>query len=155
MSKQVKIVLQYLLMISLTVGLLWISLRGITVGEGENKADFLWETWKKANKGYLLLMAVTTMASHIIRSERWKMLLVPTGNKIRFSSSFLSLMIGYLVNLAVPRGGEVSRCYNLFKLEGTPVETSFGTVVVERIVDVICLLLLIVISFFVEWTKLE
>lgn len=155
MSKQIKVVLQYLLMIALTAGLLWISLRGITVGEGENKGELLWETWKKANKGYLLLMAVTTMASHIIRSERWKMLLIPTGNKIRFSSSFLSLMIGYLVNLAVPRGGEVSRCYNLFKLEGTPVETSFGTVVTERIVDVLCLVLLIVISFFTEWTKLE
>jgi uncharacterized protein (TIRG00374 family) len=64
-------------------------------------------------------------------------------------------MIGYLVNLAVPRGGEVSRCYNLYKLEKTPVEVSFGTVVVERMVDVICLLLLIALSFFAEWQKLK
>jgi uncharacterized protein (TIRG00374 family) len=151
----IKTALQYIVIIGLTVGLLWFSLRGIVVGEGQNKAQFLWATWKSANKGYLLLMAVTTMASHIVRAERWKMLLVPSGNKIRFSSSFLSLMIGYLVNLAVPRGGEVSRCFNLYKLEGTPVETSFGTVVTERIVDILCLLLLIVVCFFVEWTKLE
>jgi uncharacterized protein (TIRG00374 family) len=63
-------------------------------------------------------------------------------------------MIGYLVNLAVPRGGEVSRCYNLYKLENTPVEVSFGTVVVERIADVLCLLAVIVLAFIVEWNKL-
>ncbi len=95
------------------------------------------------------------MISHVFRTERWRMLLKPTGNHVSMSNSFLSLMIGYLVNLAVPRGGEVSRCYNLYKLDKTPVEVSFGTVVVERIVDVICLLLLIAISFLVEWKKLK
>jgi uncharacterized protein (TIRG00374 family) len=150
-----KIVLQYVLMIGLTLALLWFSLSGINVGEGENKGQFLWQTWQKANKAYLLLMAATMVVSNVLRAERWKMLLVPTGNKVRFVSSFFSLMIGYLVNLAVPRGGEVSRCFNLFKLEDTPVETSFGTVVTERIVDVVCLLVLILLSFIVEWTKLQ
>ena len=100
-------------------------------------------------------MAVAVMVSHVIRAERWRMLLKPTGNHVSFIGSFLSLMIGYLVNLAVPRGGEVSRCYNLYKLEKTPVEVSFGTVVVERIVDVICMVALIALSFFVEWTKIK
>ncbi len=142
-------------MMLLTGALLWLSLRVLNVGEGQDKGQFLWDTWTKSNKGFLLLMAAVSIVSHLIRALRWKMLLVPSGNNVRLSSSFLSLMIGYLVNLAVPRGGEVSRCYNLFKLEKTPVETSFGTVVVERIVDVICLLLLIAFSFFVEWDKLE
>ena len=56
-------------------------------------------------------------------------------------------MVGYLVNLVIPRGGEVSRCYNLYKLEKIPVEISFGTVVMERIVDLLCLVILIAISF--------
>jgi uncharacterized protein (TIRG00374 family) len=63
-------------------------------------------------------------------------------------------MVGYLVNLVIPRGGEVSRCYNLYKLDSTPVEKSFGTVVVERIVDLVCLLILIAIAFVVESDKL-
>ena len=142
-------------MILLTGGLLWLSWGVLTVGEGQEKGQFLWDTWKKSNKGYLLLMAAVSIISHVIRAKRWQMLLVPSGNKVKLSSSFLSLMIGYLVNLAIPRGGEVSRCYNLFKLEKTPVETSFGTVVIERIVDVVCLLMLIAFSFFVEWNKLE
>ncbi|MFM9839112.1 MAG: lysylphosphatidylglycerol synthase transmembrane domain-containing protein [Cyclobacteriaceae bacterium] len=155
MSPKIKSILQYVGMIVLTAGLLWLSLRGLTVGEGENKADFLWSAWKNSHKGYLVLMALVAIVSHVLRAERWRMLLEPTGNKVSWGNSFLSLMIGYLVNLAVPRGGEVSRCYNLYKLEKTPVEVSFGTVVVERMVDVICLLALIAFSFFAEWEKLK
>jgi len=155
LKSRLKSVLQYLLLILLTVLLLWLSLRGLQVAEGENKYDFLRHAWEKSNKGYLALVAVTLMVSNVIRAERWRMLLKPTGNAISFTGSFLSLLIGYLVNLAVPRGGEVSRCYNLYKLEKTPVEVSFGTVVVERIIDLVCLVTLIALSFFVEWKKLK
>ena len=155
MKSTLRSILQYIGMIVLTALLLWLSLRGLTLGEGENKSDFLWKAWQNSNKGYLGLMALVAILSHLLRAERWRMLLVPTGNKVGLTNSFLSLMIGYLVNLAVPRGGEVSRCYNLYKLEKTPVEVSFGTVVVERMVDVICLLLLIALSFFAEWQKLK
>jgi len=155
LKSRLKSVLQYLLLILLTVLLLWLSLRGLQVAEGENKYDFLRHAWEKSNKGYLALVAVTLMVSNLIRAERWRMLLKPTGNAISFTGSFLSLLIGYLVNLAVPRGGEVSRCYNLYKLEKTPVEVSFGTVVVERIIDLVCLVTLIALSFFVEWKKLK
>jgi len=147
-NARVKTIIQYLLMIAVTVGLLWFSLRGLKFEEVSDKLNDL--HWR-----YLFLMGALVMVSHVIRAERWRMLLVPTGNKIALSSSFLSLMIGYLVNLAIPRGGEVSRCYNLLKLEKTPVEISFGTVVTERIVDVCCLLLLIGLCFIVEWTRLE
>ncbi|MEQ8424176.1 MAG: lysylphosphatidylglycerol synthase transmembrane domain-containing protein [Cyclobacteriaceae bacterium] len=141
-------------MIILAGGLLWLSLKSIPDVEGESRSEFIWKTWERSNKVYLFIMAFVAMLSHVLRAYRWKMLLVPTGNKIKMSSSFLSLMIGYLVNLAVPRGGEISRCYNLLKLEKTPVEISFGTVVAERVVDVLCLIILIGISFFVEWDKL-
>lgn len=134
--------------------LIWFSLRGLTVGEGENKLDFLWNTYRQADQFWLWAMAAVALISHIIRAERWRMLLEPSGNRIGLTNSFLSLMIGYLVNLVVPRGGEVSRCYNLYKLERTPVEISFGTVVVERIIDVICLLALIGLAFIIEWDKL-
>jgi len=141
-------------MIAITVALLWLSLRGIAVGEGEDRMSILWGAWEKADKGYLMLMAVVMMISHVLRAVRWQMLLKPAGYNITLKDSFLSVMIGYLVNLAIPRGGEVSRCYNLFKLGNTPVEVSFGTVVVERLVDLLCLLLLVVLSFFIEWDKL-
>jgi uncharacterized protein (TIRG00374 family) len=155
LNPKLKAALQYLLMLLLTAALLWLSLRSLIVGEGENKASFIWDAFGKSNKGYLLAMAVFIMLSHVIRAERWKVLLVPTGNYIKLNNSFLSVMVGYLINLVIPRGGEVSRCYNLYKLDSTPVEVSFGTVVVERIIDLVCLLIIIIISFIVEWTKLQ
>ena len=145
---------RYALMIVITAVLLWLSLRGLEV-EGENKLDYLWRAWQKCDKLYLWIMAGAAILSHIIRALRWKMLLEPTGQNIKLSNSFWALMSGYLVNLAVPRGGEVSRCYTLYQLEETPVEISFGTVVTERIADVVCLLALIAFSFYMEWEKLK
>lgn len=144
-------------MISVTAGLLWLSLRGLKVDgthAGQSTSDLIIDAWHRANKGYLVLMAAILLISHLLRAERWRMLLEPSGHRGTFANSFLSVMVGYLINLAIPRGGEVSRCYNLFKLEDTPVEVSFGTVVIERIIDVLCLLTLILISFVVEWERL-
>jgi uncharacterized protein (TIRG00374 family) len=150
----VKTALQYLFVFGLTGLLIWFSLSGLHVKEGENKWDYLYSTWQSADKAWLLLMAGIFMLGQVIRAERWRMLMEPTGYKVTFYHSFLSLMIGYLVNLVIPRGGEVSRCYYLYKLEKSPVETSFGTVVIERIVDLLCLVLLIALSFAVESEKL-
>lgn len=154
MSSRLKALIQYIVIFTVTIFLIWFSLRGLNVGEGENKGDYLLKTWQESNKGWLLLMALLAIGSHIIRAARWKMLMEPAGYNTKLSHSFLSLMIGYLVNLVIPRGGEVSRCYNLYKLDKTPVEISFGTVVVERIVDLLCLILLIGIAFVVEYQKL-
>jgi glycosyltransferase 2 family protein len=153
-SSTTKTILQYLFIALATVALIWFSLRGLTVGEGENKMDYLLNTWSEANKGWLLAMAAVAILSHAIRAIRWKMLLVPSGHHTKTGYAFLSLMVGYLVNLVIPRGGELSRCYNLYKLDKTPADISFGTVVLERIVDVICLVVLIIASFIIESEKL-
>jgi uncharacterized protein (TIRG00374 family) len=150
-SGTLKTFIQYTIIFIVTGVLIWFSLKGIT---GENKGEFLLQTWKTADKGWLLLMAFITIISHVLRAERWRMLLEPSGYKGRLTYTFLSLMVGYLVNLVIPRGGEVSRCYNLYKLDKTPVEISFGTVVVERIIDFFCLLMLMGLAFFIESKKL-
>jgi len=155
MHPKLKLALQYLAAVCVAVVLVWLSLRSLQVGEGQDISAFIWETWQRSSKTYLFLMAFTVMVSHALRAERWRLLLEPTNHQIGLGNSFLSVMVGYLINLVVPRGGEVSRCYNLYKLEKTPVEVSFGTVVVERIIDVICLLLIIVTSFVVEWSRLQ
>ena len=154
MSPRLKNILQYVVILGITTLLIWFSLQGLSPGEGEDKFDYLLHTWAQADKGWLWLMAGIAVISHLLRAERWRMLIVPAGYDARLGHSFLSLMVGYLVNLVIPRGGEVSRCYNLYKLDKTPVEISFGTVVVERVVDVICLLVLIGMSFIAESEKL-
>lgn len=154
MSSRLKTIAQYLLILGVTFFLVFFSLRGIKVTEGENKWDFLLKTWRSADKVWLFVMAAIALISHVIRAERWRMLMEPAGSHTRLSYSFFSLMTGYLVNIAIPRGGEISRCYNLYKLDKTPVEISFGTVVIERLVDVICLLVLIALAFVAESGRL-
>ena len=151
MSGKLKTIFQYALIFLVTGLLIWFSLRGLT---GENKGEYILQTWRAADKGWLITMAVIAVISHLLRAQRWRMLLEPSGYDMNLKNSFLSLMVGYLVNLVIPRGGEVSRCYNLYKLDKTPVEISFGTVVVERIVDLLCLLGLLAIAFIVESDKL-
>ena len=151
MSRSLKTFLQYAIIFIITGLLIWLSLRGLT---GEDKGAILLDTWRAADKTWLIIMAVISIISHLIRAERWRMLLAPSGYRTKLSYSFLSLMVGYLVNMVIPRGGELSRCYNLYKLDKTPADISFGTVVVERIVDLVCLLTLIALAFIVESDKL-
>lgn len=154
MSSRIKTFFQYFIIIAITALLIWFSLRGIETGKGEDKWDYLLRTWNLADKTWLLIMAAIAFASHLVRAQRWRMLMVPNGHHVRLDHSFYSLMVGYLVNLVIPRGGEVSRCYNLYRLEKTPVEMSFGTVIVERIIDLLCLVILISVSFLLESKKL-
>jgi glycosyltransferase 2 family protein len=155
-SRRIKTFIQYTIILGVTVALVWFSLRGLKNAEGfsGNAWDHLREAWQVADKAWLSAMAVVAMLSHVVRAERWRMLMAPSGNQSKLTHAFYSLMVGYLVNLVIPRGGEVSRCYNLYKLDRTPVQLSFGTVVTERIVDVLCLLILIGLSFAVESRKL-
>lgn len=158
MTKRFRSVLQYTLLLGATVFLVWFSLRGIRVAGTENtlqdKWSYLYSTWQLSDKGWLILMAGLSMISHLIRAERWRMLLVSAGSNTTLHQSFLSLLIGYLVNLVIPRGGEISRCYNIQQLNKTSIEVSLGTVVMERIIDVLCLLAVLVVTFLLQADKL-
>ncbi|UII27840.1 flippase-like domain-containing protein [Fulvivirga maritima] len=154
MNSRIKNTLKYAVMIGITAFLLWISFQNIEVSEGQTKWSFLLNTWQAADKKFLLLSALAAVASHLIRAERWKLLLKPLGHEPTLGNSFMSVMVGYFINLAVPRGGEVSRCYNLYRIDKTPVDVSFGTVIMERIIDLIFLIILLTTSFFIELENL-
>ncbi len=71
-------------MIAETAGLLWLSLRGLKLEgthEGESVVDLIWNAWLRADKWYMVLMASILLISHILRAERWRMLLEPSGHK--------------------------------------------------------------------------
>jgi len=150
MTATVKNLIKYIIMILATIFLLWLSFNNIKVKEGESKMGFILSVWNEADKTFLFLSGFTAILSHAIRAERWKLLLNPIGYPINLKDGFLSVMVGYFINLAVPRGGEVSRCYNLYRLNKTPVDVSLGTVVAERVIDLLFLIVLIAISFIFE-----
>jgi uncharacterized protein (TIRG00374 family) len=150
-----KNILQYAVMIFVTVLLLWLSFRSIETAQGQSKWDFIKGVWSSANKIFLFLSAGVALLSHLIRAERWKLLLNPLGYRTSLQKCFSSVMIGYFVNLAIPRGGEFSRCYNLYRLNKTPVDVSIGTVVAERVIDLLFLIMLLTTALLVQLDELS
>ncbi len=118
-------------------GLLWLALRNVAFGE-------VWAALETANWWYLLPMAVLTLLSHAIRAWRWQMLLealpeAEDDEPVGFRPAFYSVMIGYMVNYAAPRLGEVARAGNLAAQTPLPFSGVLGTVFIERVLDVLTL----------------
>jgi len=109
-------------------------------------ADF-----KSANYGWIFVVYICYMVSNISRAVRWKMLVKPLGRDIRFINSFSAIMLGYFGNLGLPRLGEVMRSVALSKYEAVPVEKVIGTVIIERLIDVLYLLICIGLCLLIEF----
>src|SRR6476659_7942635 len=101
---------------------------------------------------YWLLAPVITMAilSHISRSVRWKILIEPMGYKPSTANTFYSVMSGYLANTFLPRVGEILKCSLLGRYEKIPINKLIGTILIERVFDFICYLILIVITILIQ-----
>ena len=109
---------------------------------------------KEANLFLILLSVGLSMVAMVSRAYRWNILIEPLGFKPKLSNTTYSLLVGYLANLALPRLGEVTRCGSLTKAEKIPFDELLGTVIAERLIDVICLFLCIVLTAFVEYERL-
>ena len=84
--------------------------------------------------------------SHISRAIRWNYLLEPLGYKPRISNNVLIILMAYLTNLGIPRSGEILRATALASYEDVPFQKGFGTIVTERVVDLLMLMLIILIA---------
>jgi hypothetical protein len=134
--KRVSSVLKYLFFLFFGLALLWLSFRKLDMQE-------VWSEIKKADYAWLFFSLFLVLISHIFRAARWNLLIGGLDYKTRLSTTFSSLMIGYLANTAVPRMGELVRCGVLSKKENIPFNALFGTVILERIIDLLTLVLLI------------
>lgn len=114
---------------------------------------------KNANKWWLFFVVIASWLSHWLRALRWQLILKSSGEQLKFWPIFHALMFGYLMNLFVPRIGEISRCTALHKTNQVPISRALGTVLAERLLDVICLFLLIgfaiLANFNLLWGFLE
>ncbi len=107
-------------------------------------------SFKTANYWWVLLSLVCGALSHFSRAYRWKFMLEPLGYKPKFPNLVMTVLISYLVNLVFQRAGDVARATAISKYEEIPFEKSLGTIVAERIADVIMLLSIIAIAFFLQ-----
>lgn len=92
-----------------------------------------------ANYWWVLAAICVTFLSHLSRAWRWKMMIASLGYEISFKKAFYSLFVNYLVNLGIPRTGEIARCAVLTQYNKVPFDKSFGSLVNERIIDVLLL----------------
>src|SRR5947208_8829280 len=147
MKKKILNILKYLAFLGLGVFLVWWSLHQIPPEK--------WKDFRKAfsTARYWLIIPVFFIISfsHVLRALRWKMLILPMGYNPSFLNTFFAVMIGYLANLSVPRLGEVLKCTILAKYENVPAEKLVGTIVAERAFDLLCLVLVFLLAFALQF----
>ncbi|MFN8166729.1 MAG: lysylphosphatidylglycerol synthase transmembrane domain-containing protein [Bacteroidia bacterium] len=145
--KQILNTVKFTLILAIGIGLLLLAFRGVDVDSAMKEiagADFFW----------LFMSILVSLAAFFSRAYRWNMLIDTMGYRPKMANTSTALMIGYLANLAVPRLGEVTRCGTLTREEKIPFEKLIGTVILERLIDVLCLLACMVFTAFSEKDKL-
>jgi uncharacterized protein (TIRG00374 family) len=149
LNKKLKKTIFTILPILLGVVLIWYSISKLSTED----IKVIKESFQTANYWWVGFSLVLGILSHISRAYRWQYLLEPLGYKPRFANNIMAVLVGYLVNLTIPRAGEIARATAISKYEKIPFEKAFGTIVSERIADVIMLLSIIGTAFFLQ-TKL-
>ena len=151
MNKQVKNILKFLFFLSIGVLLVWLAVHNKT----QKEIDDIKHSLSDANYFWIGVSIVVSGLSHLFRALRWKILLKPLGHTPSTSNTFFSVMVGYLANFALPRLGEVTRCGLLTKYEDVPFTEGFGTVITERALDFVCLLIIFFVTLALEFQRIS
>lgn len=131
----------------------WITLLGLGIAiallwwlfRDEDPAE-VWSHIRGANFGLLLLAVVLATATFPVRAVRWRYLLAPAQPAAPFRSRFEAVCIGFMTNNLLPRVGELARAYAYSRREPVSAATAFATLVVERFLDGIAILLLLLLA---------
>lgn len=143
-----KNILKYTLFAGIAVGLLYLAFKNV-----DPKA--LWEDLTHANYLYVGASMLMGYAAIISRGIRWKLLLEPLNYHPKTWNSIHAVSTLYFVNLALPRAGELARCTSLNQVEDIPVNKLFGTVLLERTIDMVFLILVFGAAVVVNFGYIE
>lgn len=161
-----KKILQFLLFLGIGVTILYLVFRSQNAAFQEqcrldgtpadqcSLIDKLIYDFSTVNVWWMLAVAAAFTVSNIFRALRWQMLIEPLGHRVGFANSLLTILLGYFANLGFPRMGEVVRAGSLARYEKIPFEKVAGTLVVDRLMDFVCLLAVVVLAFVFEFQKL-
>lgn len=141
MRKGVLQTLKFLAFLAVGIALLWAAFHDVNFKK-------LVVDLKQANYSWLFLSLLFGLFAYVSRARRWVLLINPLGFRPSLKNSFYALMTGYLANIALPRVGEITRCVALGKKEKIPVDQLIGTVVIERTIDFISLLSIMIYLIF-------
>lgn len=136
-------ILKYLFFLAIALFLAWRSIADVDINE----------TWHKIEHAHFLILLPTfiiLMLSHWIRAIRWNLIIHSIGYKPRTWHSFLTLLLGYFANLLIPRLGEVLRSTSLSQRAKIPLDKLIGTVIVERMIDLLGLIIISLLAFLLQ-----
>lgn len=147
LNKKVSNAISYMVFLFLGILLLWLCFRKIDFSE---VVGYI----KTAKYSWMLLSLACLAISLFFRALRWNILIEALGYKTRVSTTYESVLIAYFANTVFPRLGEVTRCGTLTKKENIPFDKSFGTVISERVLDLVILFAMAILVILFQWNLL-
>lgn len=149
MKLDFKVFLKLILSLGLGIGLVWYMQTKLTFSDKE----LIWYSFQNVNSIWVGITIILAIFACILRGLRWGQLLAPLNYRPKKSVLISTIFIMYLANLLFPRLGEVLRCSLLYDQEDIPLETSIGTMITERFVDVIGMGLIALLGILLEHDK--
>lgn len=146
MGNSLKKILKIGVPIAFGLFLVWYSYNSTTPEERKQIIHYI----SNASPFWVTLSVVMAILSHISRAIRWKYLLEPLGYRPKTLNSILIVLISYFANLGIPRSGEILRATALTTYEKVPFEKGFGTIVTERVIDLLMLLLIVMVTLVLQ-----
>ncbi len=146
MSKRLRTILQYIFFLGLGIFLVWWSIKDLSA----NDKSEIRKAIETARYWLLVPVFIILFLSHYVRALRWKLLIQPLGYNPSTTNTVFAVFIGYLANQAVPRLGEVLKCTVLSRYEKVPADKLIGTIILERVIDAVTLLLIFGITLAIQ-----
>lgn len=146
MKKPILTILQYLFFLGIGIFFVWLSVKNINHSQWLQIKDAI----DRAKQWLIFPALILLFLAHYSRAMRWKILMEPLGYQPSNFNTFAAVMIGYLVNAGVPRLGEVVKCTLLARYEKVRADKLVGTIVMERAVDVVCLVVVFVAALIFQ-----
>jgi uncharacterized protein (TIRG00374 family) len=146
MNKRLRTIFQYLFFLGLGIFFAWLSLKNLD----REKIEKIKHSITNAKHWLIIPVFFILFLSHYVRALRWRLLIQSLGYHPSRMNAFFAVMIGYLVNQGVPRLGEVVKCTVLSRYEKVPVDKLIGTIILERIIDAITLLVIFGITLVIQ-----
>ncbi|OFX88148.1 MAG: hypothetical protein A2X00_05130 [Bacteroidetes bacterium GWE2_32_14] len=143
MKRSVFKIINFFIFLTIGLILLYFAFKGINF-------ESLVNDLKNANYTWVGLSLIFAFFAYLSRAYRWKLLIEPLNYTPPLKNVFYALMIGYLANLAFPRIGEITRCGSLTKTDKIPIDSLIGTVIIERAVDMLVLLIFLFVIFLAK-----
>lgn len=110
--------------------------------------------FREANYWIVAFSVFLSVLSHLLRAYRWNFMLEPLGYHPRIANNFMAVSVAYLMNIFIPKSGEVSRAVVLSKYEDVPFDKGFGTIITERVIDLFLLLVFTLIALVLQFDAL-